>query len=408
MSKSIKNVELLLSEMSRTVCILSYDPKRWQERGRLKRELQKNGFQVFLATDKDKQMSEYYQYWINNSAQNRKKILLKKITSRLIIYGRNVYDSLHNRRTNEDRNVLFLLPDFEWGYQWLVEVVQAKLSAEKNVSKLFLYDSKWKKVIKPSKPVLGYFEYHVSWNCNLKCKGCSHYSNLLRTPLFGDYNSYYHNLLRLKELFSNVETIRLMGGEPFLNKEIGEFIRKTKKIFPDTDLRIVTNGLLIPKVDREVFEIIRAGGVTVDISSYPPTVKMRNEIITILKSEKLNYTFTPHINAFRFEVGEKRGDAKKHYHFCLTNCHFLTDAGRMGICGAPILYDMNRERLGTYRKVTKKDWINIYDVNDGYEMLRKFHAPIPYCAYCNTQSKIVFPWKGNYMKELTLEEISKV
>lgn len=36
-----------------------------------------------------------------------------------------------------------------------------------------------------NKPQLSYIEYHVSNHCNLKCKGCGHYSNLADTE-FGN------------------------------------------------------------------------------------------------------------------------------------------------------------------------------------------------------------------------------
>ena len=81
------------------------------------------------------------------------------------------------------------------------------------------------------KPYLDYFEYHISDHCNLKCRGCGHYSNIA-IPRFGDLEKYIKDLERLKELFWGIKTIRLMGGEPLLNNKLSDFMFYTRDFFP--------------------------------------------------------------------------------------------------------------------------------------------------------------------------------
>lgn len=66
-----------------------------------------------------------------------------------------------------------------------------------------------------SLPELEYIEYHISWHCNLKCKGCGHLSNLCDEELFGDLEKYIKDLSRLHQLVDNISVIRLMGGNHY-------------------------------------------------------------------------------------------------------------------------------------------------------------------------------------------------
>lgn len=70
-----------------------------------------------------------------------------------------------------------------------------------------------------------YLETHVADMCNLKCRGCMHFSNIAIHPNYPDLQKFERDFRRLSELFSNIFIIRLMGGEPLLNPGLGEYIR---------------------------------------------------------------------------------------------------------------------------------------------------------------------------------------
>jgi len=67
------------------------------------------------------------------------------------------------------------------------------------------------------KPELRYVELHLTDHCNLNCKGCGHYCPLA-PPQYADLQQYHSDMRRLRQLFRNVRTIRLMGGEPLLHR----------------------------------------------------------------------------------------------------------------------------------------------------------------------------------------------
>lgn len=63
---------------------------------------------------------------------------------------------------------------------------------------------------------LDYLETHIINKCNLNCKGCSHFSNIVDdedAPV--DITVFEKDFARLSELFDHIFTIRLMGGRTF-------------------------------------------------------------------------------------------------------------------------------------------------------------------------------------------------
>ena len=394
---SIANLELLKQTESREVIIVSYAFVVEKQRKQLKKDLEAEGFRVRYAGDCDGLMSGYFNFWANHSTGIAKRLLKKASGVVTSCLRRGETENDIERPAKDGR--IFLLPSFEPG-NWLIEAFQVYLKKHGLEDRLYLYDSEEQQLVKPDKPVLGYFEYHVSWQCNLKCKGCTHYSNLFREKLFGDLKQYKKDLNRLRELFSNIDMIHLLGGEPLLNKELPDFIKATREAFPRTSLWVVSNGLLIPRAESELFRVMREQRAKFEISNYPPTQEMKSEIQRILKNESIEYTISDPIQSFYSVISGETGDINKNFHDCEARCHFLQDGGKLGVCGEPIWRRQSQQFLSKQLEVTDTDYIDIYQVKNGYEILERFMKPIPYCRYCNFEKKYVFEWQGNYTKEL--------
>ena len=54
-----------------------------------------------------------------------------------------------------------------------------------------------------------YVETHLADTCNLKCKGCMHFSNLATEPNFPSLDSFENDFRKLAELFSNIFIISI-------------------------------------------------------------------------------------------------------------------------------------------------------------------------------------------------------
>ena len=92
-----------------------------------------------------------------------------------------------------------------------------------------------------------YLETHVADTCNLKCRGCMHFSNIAVKANSPDLEDFDRDFARLSHLFTNIFIIRLMGGEPLLNPRLKEYMRIVRHYFPAAEIRIVSNALLVPR-----------------------------------------------------------------------------------------------------------------------------------------------------------------
>lgn len=137
-------------------------------------------------------------------------------------------------------------------------------------------------------PIFRYLEIHVMDGCNLKCKGCSHFSNLFPTDAAVPLERFQRDIMRLKEI-CYIDKLRLLGGEPLLNKELVQYLKAAKGCFPYSDIRVVTNGLLIMRQSEEVLSYMREQGIMFDISWYPPTMDRQKEILEFLAGKQVPY-----------------------------------------------------------------------------------------------------------------------
>ena len=85
--------------------------------------------------------------------------------------------------------------------------------------------------------------------CNLKCKGCTHFSSIFKKDSVYDLSEFKNDLMQLRKVGQMIR-LRLLGGEPFLLSNLDEYITIARDIYSETDIEIVTNGLLIPKIDE--------------------------------------------------------------------------------------------------------------------------------------------------------------
>lgn len=253
-----------------------------------------------------------------------------------------------------------------------------------------------------TKPSLLCYQYHVAHHCNLKCKGCGHRSNVAK-PEFGDFEQYSKDVHRLSELFCTVGLIELLGGEPLLNPKLPDFIRVTRETFPLADIRVYTNGLLIPCISQDVFDAMKEYDAEFTISLYPPTKDIIETIIMRCWENDIPYNILPFIEKFGVGMFDEEGktDPKEAYDKCIIdrNCHFLMD-GRLSMCPLPPIYEKFKD---TFREELEfeegKDFINLYDpAMDGFIINELLSKPIPACRYCNRDLKQTINWESHYDK----------
>ena len=240
---------------------------------------------------------------------------------------------------------------------------------------------------------LEYLETHVINKCNLNCKGCSHFSNIVEDEdSVVELEVFERDFKRLRELFDHIFMIRLMGGEPFLNENLEKYVEIVRKYFPKSDLRILTNGILIPKVGDQLLNQLSIKGVKIDISCYKPTNDLRKEIENRLQMFGIEFDFSEVINTFHRRLNlSGDNDKQEMYSCCPSNiCTFIHD-GKMAVCPAPFMSKFLNKRFNTSVYV-ESDLLDLNQPNITAEIVKKYlKTPMKSCGFCSMPED--FKWQ---------------
>lgn len=232
------------------------------------------------------------------------------------------------------------------------------------------------------------FEVQVSDHCNLKCINCNHFAPLAKSG-FLNVENYSRDCERLSELFdSEVEFINLMGGEPLLHPRINEIMEITRKYFCKGHIKLVTNGLLLSEMKQEFWDVCKRNNIEIGITKYPVSLDYG------LFEEKASS------NGLQFEYygnGERRQmlrlpvdpkgdfDPVENFRQCIWGNYWIT------LCGDGRLYTCTKAACAHHLKdyfdldieLSEQNSVDIYNVQDADELVRKLAEPVPFCKYCD-------------------------
>ncbi len=247
-------------------------------------------------------------------------------------------------------------------------------------------------------PELMQLEVHLADHCNLNCKGCSHFSNLVPDAVFADKEQFKRDVLRLTHYFSQIHNFFLLGGEPLLNPDIRDFIDIVRGAFPYTNLILVTNGLLLPSLDEQLLHCFRENRVHISISDY--SILDRGKIIAVVQKYALSAELREGKECFSKYLNPK-GDSDKMavFHDCIRkNCTFLAH-GKIAACCQPFTVHYFNEYFGEH--LPEDEGIDLYEEGlDGWEIQNRLITPLESCRFC--AADVPFDWelsKAPFSKE---------
>lgn len=241
---------------------------------------------------------------------------------------------------------------------------------------------------------LDYLEMHLMNSCNLKCKGCSHFSNIATYEDIEELSDFEKNMERLAKVQPVIYKIRLLGGEPFLNQQIADYCEIVRRFFPYTEMHIVTNGLLLNRISDAILERISKLNFVIDISVYPPTEKILTELITKLEKNELKYELSPQITEFRKRMDLSGTADRQHaYDICVSKqCHFYHN-GYLSACPAPYVIKHYCQAFKIDVQVADEDRLSIWKPGLTSEaIVKKMNSPMDICRLCKESE--VFQWEA--------------
>lgn len=240
------------------------------------------------------------------------------------------------------------------------------------------------------------FEVHLAEHCNLNCQGCDHFAPLAQ-PALADYEVFCADFARMAELFgTDVKSINLLGGEPLLNPEVSRFAKAARMYFPNascTEIRLVTNGILLPKMDKSFWQICAAEKICIAITKYPIQLDYDNIFA-------IGAVHGVHVRFYDPAPGEKTLyrvplklsgdlDARRSYYKCTSaNCCCFLKNGKLYPCTLiPNICHFN-SYFNKQLPVTEEDYLDIYGAKCKEDIFTWLSRPRRFCRFCASETRV--------------------
>ena len=231
------------------------------------------------------------------------------------------------------------------------------------------------------KPRLPYLEIKIVEHCNLNCRGCSVLANISE-PKYMDLEEFESAMKRLKEIFWGIKDLKLFGGEPLLHQRLKEFISIARKYFPDSNLIVHSNGLLIPSMDKSLFQLMREKDARFEFTQYPPTGFKKRLIRQILEENGVEYKFRDALYDFQKIINITGNYHEEEVYKTCCKCINLIQ-GTLS-CGMGWTLKGLEEKYGTVICEDKfQHCVDIFNTNlNGWEINKILDSPFNLCKYC--------------------------
>lgn len=240
------------------------------------------------------------------------------------------------------------------------------------------------------------FEVHISEHCNLRCVQCSNVSPFNKPKNLSVQE--VESMFRFVKKHLNPDVIKILGGEPLLNPEIGAIVEKIKEIFPTKPLRVITNGLLINRFSEDSFAKLDQ----LWVSNYctVPNSKRNIERIFALARKFEMVLNIKEVTEFSKVIPDSRLSsiqAEDSFRNCwMRHRGLMIRNGRFFKCTRPAYID---DYLKTTKQMTtdyaEKDGVPVSacDFNDQVLDLLNSNTPLVTCEYCLGNTGASFPQK---------------
>ena len=243
-------------------------------------------------------------------------------------------------------------------------------------------------------------EINLADHCNLPCQGCDHYSQL-SDESFLNYDSYKRDIERLGELYSNkIGIITLLGGEPLLHENIIDFMKITRKVFPEAKCFILTNGLLLLQLENalqgNIWQACKDYKFGINVTVYPIKLDFAG-IAQKAKQYDVPLRMSSDIHAEELTTNTKISD--KHT-FDLSGNQPLWQSigciyfnkwtvlkdGKLYMCPISAHIPIFNKFFDQSLELLDDDSIDIYSA-DKWEAFSEFNAkPVSFCRFCDLKN----------------------
>ena len=127
----------------------------------------------------------------------------------------------------------------------------------------------------------------ITERCSLKCKDCANLMQYYEKPQNSDLEILFKSLDRMMECVDQIYEFRVLGGDPFMNKEMYKVVNKLSGFKNVEKVVVYTNAKIIPR--DENLECLKNEKVRLDITNYGSLSSKHDEIIELLNENNIEY-----------------------------------------------------------------------------------------------------------------------
>ncbi len=262
-------------------------------------------------------------------------------------------------------------------------------------------------------------EIHLAEHCNLSCKYCSHFSCLAEKEFY-NFGKFKKDMEKISSIFNkNLRELKLLGGEPLLNPRINEYVKVSRKCFPDTRISILTNAILLDDMDEKFWKTLNKNNVNIKPSIYPVKINWKS---ILDKAEKYDVGIYGNVDTgekltldniekfqvktfFKFNFSENIANEDDDEVKCRPlYIPYTMYEGRLYRCFAAAYIRHLNKKFNTNYTLSEGDYIDIHKMKDNNDMVRFARASCyftPCCRYCG---KPTFGLKWENISEHSLSE----
>ncbi len=142
--------------------------------------------------------------------------------------------------------------------------------------------------IRDAKLNLKSIDIQITEKCSLKCKDCSNLMQYYEKPQDSALDILFKSIDRFMSCIDALDEFRVLGGDPFMNKELYKIINKLVTYEKCKKVIVYTNAKIVPK--GENLNCLKNKKVILDITNYGECSSSHLKIVELAKKENLAFT----------------------------------------------------------------------------------------------------------------------
>jgi len=131
-------------------------------------------------------------------------------------------------------------------------------------------------------------DVQITERCSLKCTNCSNLMQFYEKPVNEDLDLLFSSLDRFMDSINEIDEFRVLGGDPFMNKDMHKVVNKLVSYEKAGKVIVYTNGKIIPKGPN--LECLKNEKVILDMTNYGIVSNNAQAIIKVCEDNNIKYS----------------------------------------------------------------------------------------------------------------------